>query len=122
MLLAQAEVSAKAPNQNDEALALCKQALDLSRTANNDKLEAKVWLTRAKILISKDGKKDDELLKEADQAANDAMSIFQRLGDQKGEAEALHIAGSVKACGGNMAEALDFGLSAVDIFQDLSLR
>lgn len=123
MLLALSEVVAADPKQADEALSQSKKALALFRSAGDQGMEAKVWLNTAKILVAKlSSKKDDDALSEADQAASDALAIYQRTNDQKGEAAALHAAASVKAVAGDLDEATELAEQAVDLYQELELK
>lgn len=123
LLLSLAEVCAKQAKLSTDALEHAKLALALFRELRNEHMEAKVWLVTARILLTQKSKTEGEdPLKGAEQAANDALAIFQRITTEQGkqgEAAALLVAAEVKAAAGDIDDAIDMGEDALDLLQDL---
>jgi len=95
----------------------------LSALANNDKMVAKAHLALANAHIkkcSKDGDKTQDV-GSANVAAMDALTLYQKRGDKKGEAKALHCLACVHAADGKLADAIASAESALEIVQDLGL-
>mmetsp|Transcript_160298 Transcript_160298/g.282826 ORF Transcript_160298/g.282826 Transcript_160298/m.282826 type:complete len:793 (-) Transcript_160298:66-2444(-) len=118
MLLALAEACSKG---SEESLSQAKEALSLFRDVKDTKMEAGTLLALVTMYISSCGKEVDleSGVKDASQAASDALELYQKLGDQKGEAAALHATGMVAAAEDKFEEAIIAAEEALEIAQDI---
>jgi len=121
MLLALSEACPKKPANLEEALGYSRDALNLFQEASDEKMEAAVWLTTARLLMTKKVDKE-EAMKEAWQATCDALTIFRRLRDSRGEAEALHTQAEVRASERSFNAAIEAAQDALDLFHELNLK
>lgn len=99
-------------------------ALSSFSVAGDDKLIAKAQLAVANAHLKKslnDGDKTSEV-SAASIAATNALALYQKRGDRKGEARALHVLAAVHAADGKFAEAIATAESSLQIFSDLGFR
>merc|ERR1719456_1765893 len=98
--------------KREDALKAALQAAPLFKQIGDSQLEAVTHLTLARIYYKK------HEVQASVNSANEAIAIYQSLGDKIGEGQAWHSIGAAKVQAYKVAEALEVSAKAAALYQD----